>query len=191
MHDLDNIGFVKMDLLGLRNLTTVADILDQICKGENKNVFLNQINLKDRLTFAHLQKGSTTGIFQLESPGMTELLKKIQPTTIDDIALTISLYRPGAMKSKELFLERRQLQSNVEYLLPDFISILRSTYGIPIFQEQIVQMITAFSRLSAGEAEIIRKAIAKKNQTLITSVAPNFFEKARIMKRPPALIDKV
>ena len=191
MYDLNVLGLIKMDLLGLKNLTTVATVLEQIDLSIDKNNFLNTINLSDQATFANLQTGATTGIFQLESAGMTELLHQLQPRTIDDIATTISLYRPGAMANKDLFLARKKNNQVGEYLISQFQPILKSTYGIPIFQEQIVQMIKVFSHLTAGEAEMLRKAIAKKDEHLINSMHQIFCQKAQVAKHSWSLIEKV
>lgn len=192
MHDLKRFGLIKMDLLGLRNLSIIATVLAKIGHfHQNKNHFFDQINLNDQLTFRTLQKGDTVGIFQLESTGMTQLLIDIKPSSIDDIALTISLYRPGAIVNKNLFLQRKRNYQLIEYFAPIFIPILQSTYGIPIFQEQIVQMITLFCRLSIGEGEIIRKAIAKKQDHLVQSIQQNFFQKAQQQNHPTPLIEKV
>ena len=191
MHDLSSLGLVKMDLLGLKNLTVVANVLEAIGCKENKNKFLSEINLEDEKTFAKLNSGNTTGIFQLESQGITQLLQQVQPKNIDDIAITISLYRPGPINNKELFLQQKSNSDKINYLVPLLKPVLVSTYGVPIYQEQIIRIITLFSDLSFAEAETLREALGKKNNYLLQSLQATFFHKAKQKNYSLSLIKEV
>ena len=175
MTNLENLKLIKMDLLGLRNLTIIGSVLDEIGKGADKNKFLDQIDLEDQITFQNLRTGNTYGIFQLESSGMTQLLKKIQPRNIDEIALIISLYRPGPMKNVDELIKRKTFQQKKTFLTNDFNNILNPTYGIPVYQEQIIKMVQIFSNLSLADAEILRQAMSKKKIELINSIKDVFF----------------
>lgn len=179
MNSLSDIGLVKMDILGLRNLTLISNLLDKIQIMENKNTYIQKINFEDPKTYAFLEKGGTAGIFQLSSEGMTSLLKLMKPKNIEDIAITISLFRPGPMKNIHAFLQRKKQKEKVTYLYPAFEPILKNTMGLPVFQEQIIQMVQKFVNFNYSQSDILRKAISKKDQGLATQFKKIFFQAAK------------
>lgn len=175
MKFIEDFGLIKMDILGLKNLTLISNILSRMNILKNKNDFLYNLPLKDKNTFELLSKGNTKGIFQLETIGMTILIKKIMPKELEDIITTISLYRPGTKKYIEVFLKRKKQQKKYKNTIPEFNSILIKTQGIPIFQEQIIEMIKIFLNISIEKADILRRLISKKDKKLLESFKEFFF----------------
>ena len=174
MNDLEAIGLLKIDILGLRNLTLMERIVDSIKRSTGKKVNLDTIPLNDARTFELLQTGKTNGIFQLESAGMKNVLTSLRPTSLDDIIAVNALYRPGPMEHISTYIRRKHGKEPVSYLHPDLKPILHSTYGVLIYQEQIMQIAHRFAGLSLGEADILRRAISKKNRQLIDEQKQNF-----------------
>ncbi|MFZ5565202.1 MAG: DNA polymerase III subunit alpha [Thermodesulfobacteriota bacterium] len=164
MKCVESIGLVKLDLLGLRNLTVIADTL-KIIGGQGKPVpDMSDLDLTDEKTYRLLCAGNTTGVFQLESGGMKKLLVKMKPATFADITALVALYRPGPMGSGMLddFVERRHGRKRVEYLIPELEPILKETYGVIVYQEQVMQIAQAVAGYTMGGADDLRKAMGKK-----------------------------
>jgi DNA polymerase-3 subunit alpha len=159
---LEALGLLKMDFLGLKNLTIIQTTLEIIERLHGKKIALSRIPLDDRETFALLARGDTTGVFQLESPGMRRSLKQLKPTEFGDITAMVSLFRPGPMEWIPEYIARKHGERNVEYLHEDLQSILEPTYGIGIYQEQILEIARLFAGYSLGQADILRRAIGKK-----------------------------
>ncbi|MEG0822891.1 MAG: DNA polymerase III subunit alpha, partial [Erysipelotrichaceae bacterium] len=161
MEYLENLGLIKMDFLGLRNLTIIDEIVSKI-KKENAEFDIMNIPLNDKKTFELIQDTNTVGVFQLESDGMKNLIHKMKPNCFDDIVATIALYRPGPMQNIPTFLEARNNKNKIEYLHPKLKEILEPTYGVIIYQEQIMQIAQVMGGFTLGKADILRKAISKK-----------------------------
>ncbi len=159
---LESLGLLKMDFLGLMNLTVIQTSLEIIKRTRGKDVNIEEIPMEDAQTFKLLQHGDTTGVFQLESAGMRRYLKQLKPTTFDDITAMISLYRPGPMEWISSFIKRKHGKEKVAYIHDDLRPILEPTFGIGIYQEQILQIAQAFAGFSLGEADLLRRAIGKK-----------------------------
>lgn len=159
---LESLGLLKMDFLGLMNLTVIQTTLEIVERTRGKKIDITQIPITDKKTFALLQRADTTGVFQLESAGMRRHLKELKPTAFDDITAMVALYRPGPMEWISSFLKRRNGREEIEYQHPDLKPILEPTYGIGIYQEQILRIAQAFAGFSLGEADILRRAIGKK-----------------------------
>ncbi len=159
MENLENFGLIKMDLLGLRNLSTLHDIVNNT---QIQNIDLNKIDLHNKKTYALLQMGLTNGIFQLESPGMTKLLMDMKVNSLEEIAITSSLYRPGPQDNIKLYLERQKDKSKISYLDPRLKDILKETNGIMIYQEQIILVAVKVANFSMASADILRRAMSKK-----------------------------
>src|SRR5690606_23486166 len=140
MNELEEIGLLKMDFLGLRNLTLIENIQTQINRSTGRKIDLSTIPLDDKKTFALLSKGDTTGVFQLESSGMRSVLTRLQPNKLEDIVAVNALYRPGPMENIPLYIARKHNQEPVQYPHPDLIPILEKTYGVIVYQEQIMQI---------------------------------------------------
>lgn len=164
--DLEDLGLVKMDVLGLRNLSIIKNVLDDIKNKENINISINQIQLDDRKVLKNISKGNTLGIFQLESQGVKKLLIDLKASSINDIINATSLYRPGPKDMIPVFVKRKN-NEKFEYIHKDLEEILKDTYGIIVFQEQIMLIAKKIAKYSLGQADILRRAISKKKKELI------------------------
>ncbi|KIL46313.1 DNA polymerase III subunit alpha [Jeotgalibacillus campisalis] len=161
---LEDIGLLKMDFLGLRNLTLLEKITQSIVQKENRQFRLEEIPTKDQATFELLSKGWTVGIFQLESDGMKNVLRSLKPTAFDDIVAVNALYRPGPMDHIPSFIKRKHNQEPVRYAHPDLTKILAPTYGIIVYQEQIMQIASQMAGFTLGQADMLRRAVSKKKK---------------------------
>lgn len=167
MYSLESLGLLKMDLLGLRNLTIIEDALSLIEKINNVKIDFNNIDEKDKKTFELLQKGETIGVFQLESAGMRRYLKELKPNDMEDLIAMISLYRPGPMDLIPQYIARKYGREKITYLHPKLEPILKPTHGIAIYQEQLLQIARDLAGFTLGEADILRRAIGKKIKSLL------------------------
>lgn len=158
---LEERGLIKIDFLGLRNLTIISEIVDEIHK-ENPDFAILKIPLNDPKTYQVFQQGNTTGIFQFEGEGMRSLLKRMKPDRIEDIAAALALYRPGPMANINTYLDNRKNPQNIVYPLPSLEPILKETYGVIVYQEQIMLIAEAAAGFTLGKADTLRKAISKK-----------------------------
>ena len=175
---LEALGLLKIDFLGLTNLTVIQTTLEIIKRLHGETIDLANIPLDDRETFALLQRGDTTGVFQLESAGMRRYLKLLKPTQFGDITAMISLYRPGPMDWIPSFMKRKSGEEKVAYLHDDLKAILEPTYGIGLYQEQILHIAQVFAGFSLGEADILRRAIGKKIKKEMLAQRQKFIEGA-------------
>ena len=174
MNHLEAIGLVKIDFLGLRNLTIIDNISRQI--NEHEPFDIMTIPLDDTKTFNLIAQAETVGIFQLESDGMKALLKKVKPRQFSDIVDTIALFRPGPMENIPLYLEYREHPEKVQYIHEDLKKITESTNGILIYQEQIMQVAQIMAGFSLAKADILRKAMGKKNAKELDALKTDFIE---------------
>lgn len=170
MEYLEDIGLIKMDFLGLRNLTIIDEIVNRM------DVFIDilKIPLDDVKTYHLISQGDTVGVFQLESEGMKALIRKMKPDRFDDIVATIALFRPGPMENIPLYLKMKSDPSKINYLLPQLEPILKSTYGIMIYQEQIMLITQKIAGFSLAKADILRKAVSKKKEDEILALKQDF-----------------
>lgn len=159
---LEAIGMLKMDFLGLMNLTVIQTALEIIKRTRGKDIEIDKIPMDDGPTYELLQRGDTTGVFQLESGGMRRYLRQLKPTEFGDITAMVSLYRPGPMDYIPSYIKRKHGKEKVEYVHDVLRPILEPTFGIGIYQEQILQIAQAFAGYSLGEADLLRRAIGKK-----------------------------
>ncbi|PIV13441.1 DNA polymerase III subunit alpha [Candidatus Jorgensenbacteria bacterium CG03_land_8_20_14_0_80_38_39] len=176
MNSLMDLGLLKMDFLGLKNLTIIEKTLKLIKETQSKEIDISQIPLDDKETFKVLRAGETAGIFQLESSGMRRYLKELKPTELEDIIAMISLYRPGPMELIPSFINRKHGREKVKYLHPKLEPILKNTYGICIYQEQVMKIAQELANFTLAEADILRKAIGKKIKALLLSQKEKFIE---------------
>jgi len=167
MYDLEDIGLVKMDFLGLSNLTILGNALKIIKATTQKEIVLAKIPLDDKPAYKLLSNGQTTGVFQLASDGMKRYLKQLKPTRFEDIIAMVALYRPWPMESIPDFIAAKHGQKKVEYLHPKLEPILKSTYGVITYQEQVFEIARTLAGFSYGEADILRKAVGKKIKKLL------------------------
>ena len=168
---VEKAGLVKFDFLGLQTLTMIKKTID-LLKLKNIHVNFNEIPLTDRKTFDILSEGKSLGIFQLESGGMKEVLKGLKPDRFEDIIAIVALYRPGPMENIPTYISRKHGAQEVEYMHPDLEGILKETYGIMIYQEQVQQAAQILAGYSLGAADILRRAMGKKICLLYTSPSP-------------------
>ncbi len=173
---IEEAGLLKMDFLGLKNLT----MLDYICKDIKEyskiNLSLNELPLDDKKTYQLISKADTYGVFQLESQGMRNLLLKLKPRCFDDIVAAIALFRPGPMENIPAYLKRREGKEEITYLIDELKPILKSTYGIMVYQEQVMMIAQQIAGFSLGKADLFRKAISKKQGSLMISMKEDFIE---------------
>ena len=172
MEHLEELGLIKMDFLGLRNLSIIAEICDEINTKEKFDI--RNIPLDDQKTFKLIQDVNVLGVFQLESSGMRNLIRKMKPRNFEEIAMCIALFRPGPMKNIPIFLENRDNPQNVHYYHEDLRSILEETYGIIVYQEQIINIARKMAGFTYGKADILRKAMSKKKQSELEKLGPDF-----------------
>jgi len=171
---IETVGLLKMDFLGLKNLTMIDYICKDIERESGQTLVMNQLPLNDRKTYALIARADTYGVFQLESQGMRNLLRKMKPYCFDDIVAAIALFRPGPMENIPIYLKRRNHSEKVTYPLPELEPILKSTYGIMIYQEQLMQVAQKMAGFSLGKADILRKATSKKEASLMQSMKQEF-----------------
>ncbi len=176
MHGVERLGLVKFDLLGLRNLTVMARTLKLIEEQEMPALDLGCLPMDDPDTFDLLQAGDTTGVFQLESSGMRDLLVRLHPDSMSELTALIALYRPGPLDSGMVddFVERKHGRKNVEYLSPRLEPILKETYGVMVYQEQVMQVACELAGYSMADADSLRKAIGKKKDSLMAEHREKF-----------------
>ena len=167
MHAIEDIGLLKMDFLGLKNLSIIEDTLKRIYAISGKNIDIDTIPMDDKKVYKLLQAGDTTGIFQLESGGVRRYLKELKPTEFEDIIAMTALYRPGPMELIPEYIARKHKRKRIEYIHPKLEPILISTQGICIYQEQLMRIAQDLAGFSLSEADVLRKAIGKKMEGLL------------------------
>lgn len=173
MEYLEDLGLIKMDFLGLRNLSILHEIINDIKKDDNSFNIAN-IPLDDAKTIKLIQDVNTLGIFQLESSGMQNLLRLIKPVNFEEVGLTIALFRPGPMENIPLFIKNRANPDLITYMCDDLKEILKETYGIIVYQEQIMMIATKMAGFSMAKADILRKAMSKKKADELSSLSSDF-----------------
>ena len=178
MDHLEDFKLLKIDLLGLRNLTIIQRIQEEIFKNENKKVFLSKIPLNDQKTLKLLSSGRTNGVFQLESYGMKKTLIEVGVDSFDDIVAIISLFRPGPIDNIKVYASRKNNNATIEKVSKDFDQITKNTFGIIVYQEQIIEIAQKISGMTHAEADILRRAIGKKEFKLINSLKERFINGA-------------
>lgn len=174
--DLEHLGLLKIDFLGIRNLSMISETIELIKKNENVDIDIYKIPLDDKLTFKLLQNVNSVGIFQLESEGMMNLMRQMQIDKFEDIATCISLHRPGPMENIPSFIRRRNQEERITYLDLDLLPILKDTQGIIVYQEQIMKIANKFAGYSLGEADVLRRAVSKKNRETLEKERNKFVE---------------
>ncbi len=176
LHPIERLGLLKMDFLGLKNLTIIEQTLELISKTTGEVVDIDHLPLTDKKTYRLLQKAQTTGIFQLESAGMKRYLRELKPTEFDDIIAMVALYRPGPMERIPDYIAGKHKKRTVTYLLPNLQPILEKTYGILVYQEQVMAMARDIAGFTAGEGYLLIKAVAKKIQRLLDEQKEKFIQ---------------
>ena len=178
MAPIADLGLLKMDFLGLVNLTVLADSFDLIESNHNVKLTLHDIPLDDKATFKLLGRGETVGVFQLESSGMTRHIKELKPNTINDIAAMIALFRPGPMDHIGTFIDAKHGRKEVTFIHSGLKDILQETYGVIVYQDQVLHIVREFAGYSLGEADIVRKAMGKKVPEIMAEEKGKFIKGA-------------
>lgn len=179
MEYLEEMGLLKMDFLGLRNLSLIENILKSIRNQNAQTLDIRSIPLHDNKTFELLSKGETTGVFQLESEGMRKVLVRLKPTRFEDIVAVNALYRPGPMENIPLYIDRKHGRQPIIYPHTDLEEILENTYGVIVYQEQIMQIASKIAGFSLGEADLLRRAVGKKKKEVLDLERNHFVQGAR------------
>ena len=173
---VEKIGLLKMDFLGLKNLTIIQHAIKIIEKTKGARISIDKIPLDDKKTFELLQNAFTTGVFQLESGGMKRYLRQLEPSTFEDVIAMVALYRPGPMDWIPDFISRKHGRKKITYIHPKLEPILKNTYGVAVYQEQVMQIARALAGFSLSEADILRKAVGKKIPELIREEKVKFID---------------
>ena len=174
MEYLENLGLLKMDFLALRNLTLINDVIKDINEKENSNLTFDNIPDGDKKAIEIFTNVYTTGIFQFESQGMMNFLRKFKPNTFEDIVASIALFRPGPMNNIDTYIKRKRGKLNIDYIDDSLINILKPTYGIIIYQEQIMQIANVMAGYSFAEADVLRRAMSKKKESVLLEERDKF-----------------
>jgi DNA polymerase-3 subunit alpha len=178
MIDVENLGLLKMDFLGLRNLSIIQHTIEFIKETNGIEIEPYKLERNDEKTFELLRNGKTTGIFQLESRGMRDTLKKLKPTGFEDIIALLSMYRPGPLGSGmvDTFIRRKNGEEKIEYLHPKLEPILKETYGVILYQEQVISIFHELGKFSMGEADLVRRAMSKKKKDVMEKQKIKFIQ---------------
>ncbi|OWK26871.1 MAG: DNA polymerase III subunit alpha [Parcubacteria group bacterium GW2011_GWA2_38_13b] len=177
MHAIEDLGLLKMDFLGLKNLTIIETAIKIIQNTKNEIIDFNTIPLDDQKTFELFQKGNTTGIFQYESGGMKRNLRALKPTVFEDLIAMNALYRPGPMDHIPEYIDAKHGLKKISYLHPKMEPILKNTYGVIVYQEQVLEIVKQLAGFSYGEADVLRKAVGKKIKSLLEEQRTKLIEK--------------
>ena len=191
MHAIEDLGLLKMDFLGLRNLTLIEQALKLIKYNHKKEIDISKIPLDDKKTFNLLKKAETTGVFQMESDGFRRYLKQLKPTEIEDLITMVALYRPGPMEWIPDYIAGKHGKRKLHWLHPKLKPILASTYGIAVFQEQVLQIARDLAGFSLAEADVLRKAVGKKIPKLLETQKTKFIEGCIKDKIPKTTAEKI
>jgi len=191
MKPLEEIGLLKMDFLGLKNLTILEIALENIKQRHGIDIDIDNIPLDDSKTYDLLTVGLTTGVFQLESNGMKRYLKELRPSRLEDIIAMNALYRPGPMEYIPQYINGKHDPKSIKYMHPVFEPILEETYGVGVYQEQILRIARDFSGFSLGEADLLRRAVGKKIPELLAEQKAKFCDGAKANGHDPEFAAKV
>ncbi|HET6459875.1 MAG TPA: DNA polymerase III subunit alpha [Syntrophales bacterium] len=191
MTDLQAVGLTKFDFLGLKTLTVIKNTLRFIKEGRGEEIDIDKIPLNNHNTFQLLMKGNADGVFQLESAGMKDILVNMKPDCIEEIMTLIALYRPGPMNMVPEFISRKQGKTKIVYEIKQLEAILKETYGVIVYQEQVMQIASAVGGYTMAEADILRKVMSKKKPSEMEKEKPKFLEGARQKNIPEKKAKKI
>lgn len=171
---LEELGLLKMDFLGLRTLTVIRDAVDLIQKNHGIHIDIDNLNMEDADVYKMIGEGKTSGVFQLESAGMTQFMKELQPASLEDVIAGISLYRPGPMESIPKYIRNKNNPDEITYEHPMLENILDVTYGCMVYQEQVMQIVRELGGYSYGRSDLVRRAMSKKKHDVMQKERENF-----------------
>lgn len=188
---VEDVGLLKMDFLGLKTLSIIKDAVDNVKLSHNIDIDIDNIPLDDKTTFDLYSNGETTGLFQFESPGMKKHLKALCPNRFEDLIAMNALYRPGPMEYIPSFIARKHGREKIEYDLPAMEEYLADTYGITVYQEQVMLLSQKLAGFTKGQADILRKAMGKKQRAVLDKMKPKFIEGAVQNGHPADTCEKI
>lgn len=188
---VESAGLLKMDFLGLKTLTLIKDTVKLVKIKHNVDLDPDNFPLDDEKTYELFQRGETVGIFQYESVGMQKHMKDLKPTVFDDLIAMNALYRPGPMEYIPSFIRRKHGQEEITYDLPDMEEYLKETYGITVYQEQVMLLSQKLANFTKGEADVLRKAMGKKQKAVLDKMKPKFLEQAASNGHDKEMLEKV
>ncbi|MFT4770416.1 MAG: DNA polymerase-3 subunit alpha [Cryomorphaceae bacterium] len=188
---VEEAGLLKMDFLGLKTLTLIKDAVVIVKERYGTEIDPDEIPLDDPKTYELFQRGDTVGVFQYESPGMQAHMKDLKPTTFDDLIAMNALYRPGPMEYIPSFIRRKHGEEDISYDLPDCEDLLKSTYGITVYQEQVMLLSQKLADFTKGEADVLRKAMGKKKKDVLAKMKPQFIEQAKGKGHDEKVLEKI
>lgn len=188
---VEDVGLLKMDFLGLKTLSIIQDAVDNIRLSRKIEVDIDNIPLDDVRTFELYSRGETTGLFQFESPGMKKHLRNLAPNRFEDLIAMNALYRPGPMDYIEDFIDRKHKRKKIEYDLPAMEEYLADTYGITVYQEQVMLLSQKLAGFTKGQADTLRKAMGKKQRAVLDKMKPQFLEGAAKNGHPTEICEKI
>lgn len=191
MEDIEAVGLLKMDFLGLRNLTIIDMATTMIRQRHHVGIDFAQMNMDDEKTYALLSSGDTDGCFQLESAGIKQVLRELKPNHFEDIIAVISLYRPGPMENIPHYIAAKHRRITVKYPHPDLQPILQDTYGIIVYQEQIMQIASRMAGFSLGQADLLRRAVSKKKRQILDEQRAIFVDGGIREGYDPTILEEV
>ncbi len=193
MEEIEKLGLIKFDFLGLKTLTVIKHALELIEKTLGQHVDIDKIPLDDQATYQLCGEGKTTGVFQLESSGMKDLLRRLKPEVFEDLIALVALYRPGPLGSNmvEEFIAGKHGKTKIRYLLPELQPLLQETYGVILYQEQVMKSAQVLAKYSLAEADELRKAIGKKKADVMAQHRERFIEGSKQSGINPALAEKL
>jgi len=177
---VEDVDLIKFDFLGLKTLTVVDEALKLVKERHGVEINFNEIDIQDKKVYEYISTGDTLGLFQIESSGMQDLAKKLKPTGFEDVIAMLALYRPGPMESGMLndFVERKHGRAKITYMFPELEPILKPTYGVIVYQEQVMQIVQTIGGFSLGGADLVRRGMGKKDQALLDKLKADFVEGA-------------
>ena len=190
-HVVENVGLIKMDFLGLKNLTIIKNCINMVKKGRGEDVDIDHLPLDDELTYKLFCEGNTVGVFQFESGGMQKYLRELQPHVIDDLIAMNALYRPGPMDNIPEFIDRKQGRKPITYDIPVMEKYLKDTYGITVYQEQVMLLSRLLANFTRGQSDTLRKAMGKKQIEKMNELEVLFYEGGEKNGHPKEILSKI
>ncbi|MBR1922280.1 MAG: DNA polymerase III subunit alpha [Paludibacteraceae bacterium] len=190
-HVVESVGLIKMDFLGLKTLTIIRECLNNIRNARGETVDIDHIPLNDAETYKLFQEGKTVAVFQFESAGMQKYLKELRPTVLGDLIAMNALYRPGPMQYIPKFIRRKQGQEEVTYDLPCMEKYLKDTYGVTVYQEQVMLLSRLLANFTRGESDKLRKAMGKKQMAILQELKGKFMDGGKANGHPENILDKI
>jgi len=188
---VESVGMLKMDFLGLKTLSIIKDAVDNVKDSRGVELDMENVDLNDRKTYQLYSRGETTALFQFESPGMKKNLRQLKPNRFEDLIAMNALYRPGPMENIPSYIKRKHGREDIHYLLPEMEEYLEETYGITVYQEQVMLLSQKLAGFSKGQADSLRKAMGKKKKKLMEELKEKFFEGCKNNGYEEAIITRI